>query len=312
MNIHRLRLFVAVTDHGGFSRAAEAFYISQPAVSAQIQRLEQELEVSLFQKVGREVRLTEAGEALYYYAVRILALCDDAVETIAQLRETKRRRIRIAATTTPGVYVLPRLIEQLTAHNPELRIEIDIGNREYVLARIESFQSDLGLVAGAVEDEGFRVTPIMEDELLPVGAKGSSLAQMERVTLEEFAVQRLFLREAGSATRDRIDQVFRARGLTAFNVTELPNTEAIKQALLSGHGYAVVPRLAVKPEIEKGLLSVINVFEFHLRRSISLVVSKESQSSTIVRTNLDAVRAAIASLALEGALDIKSEEVGPQ
>jgi len=302
VNIHRLRLFVAVADHGGFSRAAEAFYISQPAVSAQIQRLEQELEVTLFQKVGREVRLTEIGEALYYYAVRIIALCDDAAETIAQLRETKRRRIRIAATTTPGVYVLPGLIERLTARNPELRIEIEIGNREYVLARIENFQSDLGLVAGTVEERAFDVTPIMEDELVPVGAKDSPLARKAQVSPEEFAAQRLFLREPGSATRDRIDQEFRALKLTPANVTELPNTEAIKQAVQSGHGYAVVPRLAVKSEIEKGLISVINAPEFHLKRTISLVVSKESQASPVVRANLKAVEAEIEFL-------VKSERV---
>lgn len=302
LNLHRLRLFVAVVDHGGISRAAKAFYISQPAVSAQIQRLEQELQVSLFQRVGREVRLTEAGELLYGYAIRILALCDDAVDAVAQLREKQRRRIRIAATTTPGVYVLPRLIEKLTARNPELRIEIDIGNREYVLARIESFQSDLGLVAGRVESDAFVVTPIMADELLPVGAKGSPLAEKAVVAPEEFVAQRLFLREKGSATRERIDQVLRSRGLTPAQVTELPNTEAIKQALLSGQGYAVLPRLAIQTEMEKGLLAVINVLAFHLSRSISLVVNKALQSSAVVRANLVAVEAAIESLVKEAAL----------
>ena len=290
LNVHRLQLFLAVAEHGSYTKAAQALHISQPAVSAQIRRLEEELGVRLFWQSGRRTLLTDAGEALRVQAKRIVALCEETLRIMDEFRDVKRGRLRIGATTTPGVYLLPALLRKLVEENPLLDVDFAIGNRSEVIARLLDCEHDVALVAGAMPDHpALKVVHLDDEELIPFGSPDSELARRKTVTAEEFVAQRLFVREPGSGTRETVDSLFARLNLVPRERVELPNNEAIRQAVEANMGYAILFRSAVEKDLRRGTLVEINVPELHCVRGIWLVYRKGQFLSAAIRRFFEAL-----------------------
>lgn len=292
LNLHRLRLFLSVVQHGSYTRAAQALHISQPAISAQIRRLEKDMGVRLLWQSGRQTRLTEEGEALWEYAQRIVGLCDEAIEVMNEYRSMKRGRLRIAATTTPGVYLLPPILGNLSEENPLLTIEFKIGNYSQVLTQLLNFEHDVAVVAGTKPDHpDLQVIHLTDDALIPVGSPRSLLAQLPLVPADEFARQRLLVREPGSGTREAVDRLFHDLAIEPVNIVELPNNEAIKQAVVANMGYAILPRSVVEEELNRGALRELEAPDLHCSRSVWLVYRKGKFVSPSVRRFFEALSA---------------------
>ena len=132
MTLHQLRIFRAVAQHLNFTRASKDLHLSQPSVSMQIQQLEEELEVPLFEQVGKRVNLSEAGKVLEGYVHRVIALLEEAREAIGELKGLQRGHLHIGASTTPGVYLLPRIIGAFKARYPGIEVFLEIANTRQV------------------------------------------------------------------------------------------------------------------------------------------------------------------------------------
>lgn len=271
MNLHHLKVFHAVAHSGNFSHAAQRLFLSQPAVSVQVRRLEQALGVPLVEVYGRQVHLTQAGLMLREYADQILRMEKDAEEAMAEFQDPTRGSIRVGASTTPGSYVLPALIAAFRRLHPGMQVALVVGNTRTITGQLLTNDLDLGIVSEETHAEnGLILEPWMTDQMVIIAPPDHKLARAQTVSSEAVLAEPLILREPGSGTRQVFMAAVQARGLKAEPVLELSNTEAVKQAVVAGLGLAVVSLLTVQTEIKIGRVEVLNVPDLRLERQLNL------------------------------------------
>ena len=276
INRNHLALFRAVAEAGGFSRAAETVRVSQPAISMQVAALEELLGSSLFDRLPRGVRLTEAGKILLGYAQRIASLEGEAERAMRELRGLERGRLAVGASRTIGGYLLPIVLGQFRSHHPAVELQLIIDNTEAIKTRLVDGTIDLGLTEGTLpQDQELSTRVFHHDELIviapadhPFTRNVSGKRRLRSITGRELCAQPLILREPGSGTREVL-----MRALANVNTTPseivltLTDTEAIKRAVIAGLGLAVISRLCVTLELAAGVLAEVPVRGLELRRS---------------------------------------------
>lgn len=271
MNLHHLRVFHAVAHSGNFSHAAQRLFLSQPAVSVQVRRLEQALGVPLVEVYGRQVHLTQAGLRLREYADQILRMEKDAEEAMAEFQDPARGFIRVGASTTPGTYLLPGLIAAFRRSHPGIQVNPVIGNTRTITGQLLANELDMGIVGEETPAESALILePWMTDHMVIIAPPDHRLSRAATVSSEAVLAEPLILREPGSSTREVFIANLQTRGLKAEPVMELSSTEAVKQAVTAGLGLAVVSLLAVRGELEAGRLRLLNVADLRMVRQLFL------------------------------------------
>jgi DNA-binding transcriptional LysR family regulator len=274
MNLNHLAVFHAVAQSGSMTLGADRLDISQPAASKQVQELERALGVALFDRVGRRVHLSQAGEILADYARRLFALAHEAEEAMADVRTVRRGRLVIGASTTIGTYLLPGVLAELWRRHPGVELLVHVENTQQVHRRLVEHEVDLGLTEGLIEEEELEGKVFHQDELVLIAAPGHRLAGQPRVPLSAVREEPFILREPGSGTR-AVEELALARlKLPVQVVLSLGSTEAIKRVVAEGVGLAIVSRLAVGAECAAGTLAVLPVPGLPIQRSLYLVRRK--------------------------------------
>jgi DNA-binding transcriptional LysR family regulator len=266
LSLHQLRIFVTVADRQSFTRAAEELLLTQPAVSMQIKALERSVGISLFEHVGKHLQLTEAGLELYARANRILELTAETTETMLALRGAWQRRLRVIATTTVGIYVVPTLLGQFHKRHPEVEVRLEVANWERSCERLLDREADVG-IAGPHPEPFLKMEPFMDDELVVIAGPGHPLASRTGIPLEELAREPMLVREPGSGTRAAVEALFAERNIPLHRAMELSRNGAIKQVVMAGLGIGVVSRAAISLELAMGILCVLDVEGFPLVRA---------------------------------------------
>ncbi|HEV2404914.1 MAG TPA: LysR family transcriptional regulator [Ktedonobacterales bacterium] len=270
INLHQLRIFHAVAEYGGYSRAAEALYLSQPGVSLQVKALEKSIGLPLFEKVGRSQHLTEAGRELLGYSERIFALLDETRLVMEELGGGRRGTVKIAASTTAGIYVVPPALGAFHRESPGVKLTLDVLNRFTVQKRLLDNEVDLA-VMGLIEDaHDLEVATFVPNELVVIASPRHPLAREKRITLDDLKDDNLLMREAGSGTRIDTERLLGARGMQVHIGMELRSSGAIKQAVAADLGIAVMPLAALELELELKRLLVLDVVGFPVHRHWSL------------------------------------------
>lgn len=293
MNLHQLRIFYTVARLGSFSRAAEELRISQPSVSIQVADLERSLRVDLFEQLGKRIYLTDAGRVLEDYARRILNLVEESNSALAEVAGEYRGRLTIGASTTPGTYVLPRVIGAFQEQYPNVTVTLDIANTRRLQERILRNELDVGIVGWEVSSHNLEVLPLLEDELMLVVPAGHQLAQAEAVQAKVLRDQRVILRERGSGTREAAEAALREAGVVLSPAMELGSNEAIKEAVAAGLGVTILSTLAVAPEVAARRLVVVPIKDVSIRRSFRVVYHRDKRISKALRTFLDMLQASV-------------------
>jgi DNA-binding transcriptional LysR family regulator len=270
INLHQLRIFHAVAEYGGYSRAAEALYLSQPGVSLQVKALEKSIGLPLFEKVGRSQHLTEAGRELLGYSERIFALLDETRLVMEELGGGRRGTVKVAASTTAGIYVVPPALGAFHRESPGVKLTLDVLNRFTVQKRLLDNEVDLA-VMGLIEDaHDLEVATFVPNELVVIASPRHPLAREKRITLDDLKDDNLLMREAGSGTRIDTERLLGARGMQVHIGMELRSSGAIKQAVAADLGIAVMPLAALELELELKRLLVLDVVGFPVHRHWSL------------------------------------------
>jgi DNA-binding transcriptional LysR family regulator len=271
LNRNHLALFHAVAEEGGFGLGAKRLRISQPAVSLQVRELESVLGVRLFDRLGRKIRLTEAGEVLLSYTRRIAHLEQEAEAALADLAGLKSGRLSIGASTTIGAYLLPQLLSKFRESYAEVSLHLEIANTEQIQQRLLDGTLDVGLTEGLADEAQLIVEVFREDDLVAIVAPNHPLARKRKVTAEAFLLNRLILREPGSGTREVIEHALARKGLHAQAGYCLGHTEAIKGAVHAGLGVAFVSALAVAGDVKLGRLAIIKLSDLAIHRPLHLL-----------------------------------------
>ena len=271
VTLRQLRTFKTVADLTSFSLAAQRLKLSQPSVSYQVKELEETLGLPLLDRLGKRVQLTEAGTVLYGYARRMLDVLDEATIAIEEMRGIKRGSLRVGASTTVGIYLLPAALGAFKKLHPGLVISLEIGTRARVQEQVLRNELDLAVVGPALKDPELAIIPFLSDELVVVAPAGHPLAEERGLTLKDLAGQPFIMREASSGSRWSLEKAARKSGAKLSVAMELGSNGAIKHAVESGLGLAVISRYATALEFASGRLVELNVRGFPIQRDWHIV-----------------------------------------
>ncbi len=285
MNINQVRAFVAVVDNGSFSEAARATGLSQPAVTMQIQGLESDLGATLLERRYRKVDLTEAGRALLPFARRVLAELDDARVEIERLTDTVGGHLELAVSTTPGQYILPRLLGSFLRAYPEVSVSLRVYDSADVVARVEAGEAHLGMTGARIPGVKVEYEEMGTDRLLMVCPPDSALAERREVPLSEVAEHPFIVRESGSGTRIVFERALREGGIEPSDlnvVMELGTSEAIVNAVEGGMGVGVVSHWMADKALALGTVAQVAAPGFPVARPFYVVSPRGARSRAAV------------------------------
>lgn len=268
INLNHLTVFHAAAKNGGIRAGADRLLISQPAASKQIKELERALGVRLFERHARGVRVTAEGGILADYARRIFALAEDAETALSDLDSLRHGSLAIGASPTIGTYLLPAVLVHFRRRFPGVDLRLEIESSQVLRKRLEEFAIDFGITEGRIEASDLESKSLMEDELIAIIPPDHPFARRRSVKPAAFCREPFITHEPASSSGSFVEQVLEARNLKINPLLSLSSTEAIKQAVASGLGVAIVSRLAAKNEIASKRLATITLTGLSIRRPI--------------------------------------------
>ncbi len=280
VNLSSLRTFLTVAKFQGISRALHEIHLTQPAVSRQIHGLEEGLGTPLFLRKGRFLALTEAGEILQQYSIRVFQLLTEAQEAIDGLKGLVRGHLRISAATTIGIYMIPDVLGEFKTQYPGIEISLTISNKEEVLRQVQAGMVDMGFVGPPVPFPELAMDTYLEDDLVLIVSPQHQLAAQDTVSTRMLPEDVFILRERGSGTREIMEEELRRAGASLRHTMELGSTEAIKKAVAANLGVSIVSSRAVTLEVMVGHLCAVRVSDLNLRRRIYMVYLRNSPLSS--------------------------------
>lgn len=255
-----LDLLASVAALGSIRQAAMAHGVSQPAASTRLRALEGILGVELLVRSSGGAQLTPAGRVVVGWSEQVLGDVRSLLTATAALRRERRTQVHVAASMTVAEYLAPEWLVRLATLDPQLHVALDMANSEQVAELVRDGRVDLGFVEGASRLVGLRSQVLLDDELvLVVGPHHRWASRRSEVTAAELAATPQVLREAGSGTREVLEEWLSASGLVATAVVELGSTTAIKRAVESGVAPAVLSRLAVHGDVRDGRLVAVPI-----------------------------------------------------
>jgi DNA-binding transcriptional LysR family regulator len=288
ITLRQLQVFEAAARLGGYTRAAEALHLSQPAVSMQIRQLEEQSGMPLFEQIGKKIHLTDAGRALYRHAQGILAQVREAQQEFEEMRGVRRGQLDITIASTAN-YFAPKLIAAFCQRHPDVKITLDVSNREQILKLLADFGKDLAIMGRPPEDAELVAHPFMENPLVIVAPPGHRLAGKSHLPITEVAREPFITREPGSGTRMAAERHFTSHGINFESVMEMSSNEAIKQAVQAGLGLGVVSIHTLEMELALDRLRILDVEGFPIMRYWYVVYRQGKRFSSVAQAFLDFV-----------------------
>ncbi len=254
MDLHKLRIFVAIARLGSFTKAADHLHMTQPTVSQQLALLESSVGVKLIERDTRYMRLNAAGEMLLSYGERLLALADEAAEATRNAAGMADRMVRIGVGHTLATYLLPGVLRRYRDLYPNNIVSISVGNTAQVLGLLTANLIDLALVGSPVTHADVTAEPFMHDRLVVIVAPDDEWAKRAEIQLSELSGRVLLTREPGSALHANVERLLGAELLASNRVIQLGETEGIKRSVEAGLGVALIQQIAIQREMESGNL----------------------------------------------------------
>lgn len=272
----QVQAFIEVARMGNVSRAAEALFVTQPALTARIQALEKELGEVLFVRTGRGVRLTDAGRVFLPSAERAVQALADGRQALADLRTASAGRLALGAAPAVSTYVLPPVLKRFAALHPRVDVAVRTGHSEEILAMVLKDEVQVGLVR-TLRHPDIEATALYDDELVLVCYPQHRFARRGSVELAEVGRERLVMFDRTSSYFELTQSLFLRAGVVARTVMELDNIEAAKKMVEEGLGVALLPKVSVAREVANGLLSAIEIVDAPpVRRSIDAIRRKDA------------------------------------
>ena len=277
--LDQLKILQTISHEGSFKKAAEKLYISQPAVSLQVQNLEKKLNISLFYRDKRKAVLTEAGQLLIKYSRQILALCEETCLALDELQTLQSGTLIIGASQTIGTYLMPRLIGIFRHKYPQIEIELQVHSTRKIAWAVYNGQIDLAIVGGEIPSElseTLDITSYAEDELALILPRSHPFAALECIQKEDLYRLRFIALDTQSTIRNVIENTLIQNGIDSqyFKIEmELNSIEAIKNAVQSGLGAAFVSVSAISKELELDTLHWAKIDGVKIKRTLSILIN---------------------------------------
>ena len=298
MNLDQIRNFHAVAVHRSFTIAAEKLFRTQPAISTQVRMLEEELGTRLFDRIGKKVYMTQAGDVLFDYAERLLSLHDEAKLAVTEVNATPKGKILIGANESTCLYVLPQIFALFKKKYPDVQISIYRNFSRKVLDKVRGNQLDFGIVTLPVPDRELNILPIAEDELWLITCPDHPLAAQSSLSLEDVVSYPFIFHTAGT-TRERLRKHFASWWDRLHISMELASIETIKKFVSIGMGVSIVPRSYAEEERRRGTLCLLPLNNLNLIRKLGLIYRKNRYLSRACIVFLEVVEESMRAMAVQ-------------
>jgi DNA-binding transcriptional LysR family regulator len=265
IDFRHLETFSRVAELKSFSKAASDLFLTQPTVSGHILSLEQSLSLRLFDRTGKGVRLTKAGEVFLKYASKILSSRKDLLNALSEFSQGIRGELSLGASTIPGEYLLPKLMGHFKKEHPYFIISLKIADTKEIVQYALQDNIELGIIGAKLNHSSLHYEKFDEDEIIVVAPSDHPLSRKKKVTLEELLNEPWIIREEGSGTRIAVENALRKKGMSLKQlnvVMEMGSTSSLKEGVKAKLGLAFISRRAAEEELNQGVLSRIDVVGF--------------------------------------------------
>ncbi|NLJ72972.1 MAG: LysR family transcriptional regulator [Syntrophomonadaceae bacterium] len=289
MNLNLFKTYVRVVETQNLSRTAEEFELSQPAITKQIQSLEDYYGILLLERSGRKLKTTEAGETLYQCAKDIIKLMEKTEKAMEEVSESRRGKLFLTASNIPGQYILPPIIKKYKDKYPNVAISLDIGDTESVFNQVIEREKDIGFVGGWIKNRKVDGFKWLDDELVVIVPENHKLAKQAEVKVLDIIGEKWIIREKGSGTRSAIEELlvannFKEEDLNVF--IEAGSTETVLASVESGMGVSIVSKWAFKKDVNRKIKS-IKIADAGASRAFYVIYPRQKSRRKSVSNFLD-------------------------
>ena len=265
LTFRQLEIFNSVARHLSYTRAAEELYLSQPAVSMQVKQMENLLDANLTEKIGKKLFLTEIGRVMFDYSTQVIASKIAMEETLASMQGEEKGHLRLAVPETANQFVT-LLLAQFRKLHPGITFELQIHNREGLLRCLKENKADLVIMGQTPSELELSTQSFMNNPLVIIAPPNHPLCKKKSIKLNDLTDIEFVVREVGSGTRLAMQKFFRTNNVQLKTAMEMPNNEAIKQAVSAGLGFGIVSLHTLQQELELKQVKVLPVKEMPIMR----------------------------------------------
>jgi len=259
MNLNQLRIFQAVAEARSFTRAAEVVHLTQPGISKHIKQMEEYYGIPLFDRLGKKVALTQAGEILFEATQEIIASVTAAEQRIGELKGLRGGKLCLGASFALGIYVLPGILAAYRKRYPAVDVTVDISLSAKIMAKVLENKLDLGLVSREAHDPRLFTRQFMTDELIAIAPCNHRWADKSRIRPQELLGETFIVAARGAGTRTVVEERLKEKGILLRNVVDFGNMEGVKKAVEAGLGISIQARSVVQREILAGSLTGVSL-----------------------------------------------------
>lgn len=283
--LHQLKIFLAVSKIRNITKASEELHLSQPAVSMQLKNFQEQFQIPLLEVIGRKIHLTEFGEEIALATEKILLEVEALDNKIFAYQGKLSGTLKIAVVST-GKYVIPYFLSEFLKNNPGVNLNLDVTNKNTVIEHLERNEIDFALVSVLPEHLQIETIELMENKLFLIGGKDQELKK-EYHNKDVLNSIPLIYREAGSGTRHVMERFMKENNLSVSKTMELTSNEAVKQAVIAGLGYSVMPIIGIKNELGNGDMEIIPVGGFPIKSTWQIIWMKGKRFSPAANAYLE-------------------------
>ncbi|MCL2480310.1 MAG: LysR family transcriptional regulator [Spirochaetaceae bacterium] len=282
MNLYHLKTFFYTAKFGSYTKAADILCITQPAVTRQIQELQSTYDLILFNKIGKKVILTDAGEALYVLAEKIFELETQVEETVRDFQHQKSGKIGIATAETFGAYYLPEIIIDFNQKLPDIFVSVDTFNDYHVVENVSKLECDFGFLSKEIEHPKIVVKEILEESIIMVVNPSHPYSSKKIIEPKEMDNVPIIMPETESGTRNVLNEFQEKYNMRFDVVCEVSNSDSIKTLVQNGMGVTIISSKVVEKEIARGDLVRVEINAPELKRKYFLTYHKEKYFTKIM------------------------------
>lgn len=283
--LHQLKVFETTARLGSFTKAAEELEITQPTVSSQVKQLTKTVGLPLFEQIGKQLYLTDAGKELLNTCQDIFSQLDNFQMKIADFKGTKEGKLRLSAITT-ATYFMPRILGAFCQKYPNIDVALQVTNHEQMQQRMVQNQDDLYILSQPPVDIDLKSKPFIDNPLVMIARKDHPLARQKQISLQDLQPYPFIMRESGSGTRKAVQSLFKEHNINVKVRLELGSNEAIKQAILGNLGISVLSKHTLTTACHEDL-TILDVQHFPIPRFWYINYLSGKQLSVIAQTFLD-------------------------
>lgn len=283
--LHQLAIFHKITELKSVTKASEELFLTQPAVSIQLKNFQDQFQIPLFEVVGRKIYITEFGEEIARAAENIINEVNDINYKALSFQGELAGKLKIAIVST-AKYVMPYFLTDFISQHNGVELLMDVTNKAEVVKSLENNEIDFAMVSTIPKHLKINRIQLMDNKLYLVGGKQYK-SNGKQICIKEFEQLPLIYREQGSATRNKMEYFIASNNISTYKKLELKSNEALKQAIIAGLGYSIMPLIGIKNELKNGDLQVIPVKNLPITTNWNLIWLKSKNLSSIAKSFIE-------------------------